>query len=790
MKKLFFSMLVLAMAFALCVGIAAADTVYLSDNGTGDGSTAETATNDLSYAIQSVAKGGKVVITDTYTLTEPFTEPIHDAVVTITGGKFVFNNAKTSRYFLNGPTTFEKITFAIGPDNTAKSGMILAGFFPIVMGSGINSSGFTFYIVGGYQDPKSDCEKNLDSSITVNSGTYTTLVGFSRGNGTTTFRGTSNITVDGGTIKNIYGASLNGSYSGSANITVNGGKITAIYTGGDSTRRLNGNAKVTINGGTVDSVNVNNVMGHADVYYLGGKVVTMTKSVAEAITHEITDGTASLIVRKGLAAHEFIDVFDSATYEDGSKVSGAIDVGVVDYKVLDKKAEKNNVTPLKLYVSDIGMGDGLTPETSMSSVNEAIQKFVDEGVDGTVVLINMVPFDEGHNHETEHNVKITITSYDGERYFDGGISFGNSSMNRYYFCGDTIIENTKIEFASAPLFICRWHDIVFGTGIEIAANKAYIVGGYQVSSTTTDIPLDTNGSVTVESGSYYCVIGYTRGNALTNQMVFKGTQTINLLGGSVARIYGGCAQSNSADNVVINIDGATVRDFIQLGGDQSYHANTATVNMKSGSVKQLDLRNVLKSTTVNWTGGTIESFACDNCVYNGTLNEEAFKAANEYKDATYTLNYANVAPTAEQLAFFDKVASGTAAKTEVKLTIGSTTAYINGKAQTLDAAPINRNNRTMLPVRFLANAFGVANEGIKWDAATRTATLSNSEVTIVVTIDAPSMTVNGKTVALDSPAIIENNRTYLPVRAIANALGVSNDNIAWDGATSTATLVK
>ncbi len=129
-------------------------------------------------------------------------------------------------------------------------------------------------------------------------------------------------------------------------------------------------------------------------------------------------------------------------------------------------------------------------------------------------------------------------------------------------------------------------------------------------------------------------------------------------------------------------------------------------------------------------------------------------------------------------------------KTEVKLTIGSKTAYINGVPQALDAAPINRNNRTMLPVRVLANAFGVANDGIKWDAATRTATLKNADVTITVTIDKPSMTVNGETVALDSPAIIENNRTYLPVRAIANALGVSNDNIAWDGATSTATLVK
>ncbi len=129
-------------------------------------------------------------------------------------------------------------------------------------------------------------------------------------------------------------------------------------------------------------------------------------------------------------------------------------------------------------------------------------------------------------------------------------------------------------------------------------------------------------------------------------------------------------------------------------------------------------------------------------------------------------------------------------KTVLELTIGSATAHINGLARPIDAAPINRNNRTLLPVRFLANTFGVTNEGIAWDAATRTATLTNETVKIVVTIDAPTMTVNGQTVALDSPAIIENDRTYLPVRAIANALGVANENIKWDGATSTATLTK
>ena len=111
----------------------------------------------------------------------------------------------------------------------------------------------------------------------------------------------------------------------------------------------------------------------------------------------------------------------------------------------------------------------------------------------------------------------------------------------------------------------------------------------------------------------------------------------------------------------------------------------------------------------------------------------------------------------------------------------------NGEAVAIDVAPINRNNRVMLPVRFLADTFGAE---VAWDGETSTATLKNSEVTIVIVIGAPSMTVNNEEIALDSPAIIESSRTYLPLRAIANALGVANSNIAWDGETSTATLTK
>ena len=126
-------------------------------------------------------------------------------------------------------------------------------------------------------------------------------------------------------------------------------------------------------------------------------------------------------------------------------------------------------------------------------------------------------------------------------------------------------------------------------------------------------------------------------------------------------------------------------------------------------------------------------------------------------------------------------------KTEIQMTIGSVFAKVNGETKVLDAAPINRNSRTMLPVRFLAENLGAT---VEWNDATKTATLKDATTTIAITIGASSMTVNGESVALDSPAIIDNSRTYLPLRAIANALGVTNENITWDDATKTATLVK
>ena len=80
----------------------------------------------------------------------------------------------------------------------------------------------------------------------------------------------------------------------------------------------------------------------------------------------------------------------------------------------------------------------------------------------------------------------------------------------------------------------------------------------------------------------------------------------------------------------------------------------------------------------------------------------------------------------------------------------------------------------MLPARFVAENLGAA---VEWDAENRVVTITGKHlktgeaVTIEITIGSDHAKVNGKLIKLDSAAFIENNRTYTPVRFIAENLG-------------------
>jgi len=69
----------------------------------------------------------------------------------------------------------------------------------------------------------------------------------------------------------------------------------------------------------------------------------------------------------------------------------------------------------------------------------------------------------------------------------------------------------------------------------------------------------------------------------------------------------------------------------------------------------------------------------------------------------------------------------------IKLKIDSKTAYKNGKSFNLDAAPMIKNGRTLVPVRFVSESLGM---NVNWDSETRTVVLNYEEgVEILKEID-------------------------------------------------------
>ena len=120
----------------------------------------------------------------------------------------------------------------------------------------------------------------------------------------------------------------------------------------------------------------------------------------------------------------------------------------------------------------------------------------------------------------------------------------------------------------------------------------------------------------------------------------------------------------------------------------------------------------------------------------------------------------------------------------IVLTIGSTNATVWGESKTNDVAPIIRNERTMLPARFVAENLGAK---VEWLADERKVVITRDDIEIVIVIDFDNATVNGEEITLDSPAFIENDRTYTPIRFISEQLGAS---VEWDDAAKTVTITK
>ncbi len=92
---------------------------------------------------------------------------------------------------------------------------------------------------------------------------------------------------------------------------------------------------------------------------------------------------------------------------------------------------------------------------------------------------------------------------------------------------------------------------------------------------------------------------------------------------------------------------------------------------------------------------------------------------------------------------------------------------------------VDAAGRTQVPFRRTMETFGCT---VSWNGWKGIATAKKDGVTVDVPIGQKYILVNGNKVAIDTAALLKNDRTYLPIRAVAEAFGAM---VTWDGRTQT-----
>ena len=159
------------------------------------------------------------------------------------------------------------------------------------------------------------------------------------------------------------------------------------------------------------------------------------------------------------------------------------------------------------------------------------------------------------------------------------------------------------------------------------------------------------------------------------------------------------------------------------------------------------------------------------------LSNQSFAFAEENDSNDYSSNLSAMIQKYDADNYFSTMS----------VTIGEPNLTIDGETFPIDesgSVAYVENGRTMMPVRGIAEAIGAE---VSYDNDTQTVTVENEDTMIAMTIGENEMEVNGQSVMLLNAPEIKDERTMLPVRDVAEALDCE---VEWQQETQTATFTR
>lgn len=484
--------------------------MYIADGGSGDGLTASSplATFEDAYT-DMLTDGGVIVVCGNLTMVK-YIAPSHSGDITFTsvygGVDYRESGARlyypaSSAFVLGGKTIFRDITLDFDVN-----GLISAAYNPVVFDSGVTinydwteNDEAGLYLVGGYNTGAipANADYSKSSSITLKSGSFSRVFGFSRYVGAQNQTGTANVTVEGDAHVRylIAGATGNSATSNSANIKVcDDAIIETLYLGGlQKDNYMYGETVVDIteiSDGTIyefDGVSLYAMVNGTDTIHYDPR--TVPDGVLHLASLAWVDNILTLCDIAG--EHTFGTPYASP-FDESMQIHTCEKCGFTT-SLEEIGGEINGV----VYVADGGFGDGATPATPFGSYADAFNALGKNG--GVIVVISecTLPKTEKYKHgsdpefyqEPVHTGLVLVTSlYGGVDYRENGAKLIFDGRMDYKLSGPVAFDNINFDTADVTAentIAARYNSLTFGEGVKMLKTfekdgyKLNVYGGYK-----------------------------------------------------------------------------------------------------------------------------------------------------------------------------------------------------------------------------------------------------------------------------------------------------------------------
>ena len=483
--------------------------VYVKDGGSGNGFSPASPLGSIEAAHALLSNGGTIVLVGETTISVKTNLPTYEGAITYTsvydgvdyrtnGARLYFPNGIT--VLLGGEATFKDINI-----HTDTYAYITAGFKPLTFDTGVvitwteenlakdsdETNGLR--LAGGYNNTTSNIITDKDATITLKSGFFRHVHGFSRYTGKVHYTGTANIVVGGTAIVDelITGATQSEATAANVNLTLSDDAcIYNVFVGGQQkTNLLTGKFDFVISGG--------------DIYEIDAMCIYTAHDCDSSLTYDVSTVPEGIVMLAEVAQIKTVQTFcerdNSHNYSD--PFASEFDASVMLKKCsicndIQFVSELPEGTGDKVvFVAEGGLGNGSHPAIPEGDLYAAFETLKDSG--GTIVIINEYTLDTNTTQkiggapsffqEPKHEGAITVTSvYGGVDYREKGAKFVFDGNVDYKLSGPVTFDNIVFdatEKTTKNTIAARYNPVVFGEGVVMLRNMddmycLDLIGGY------------------------------------------------------------------------------------------------------------------------------------------------------------------------------------------------------------------------------------------------------------------------------------------------------------------------